>query len=61
MRHRHLVSAESAVRSPMAVDDIIARGLWHDWAMLRRWCTEQPSLLGVVERVCGMYVGDPRA
>ncbi len=61
MRHRHLVNTESAARSPMAIDDIIARGLWQDWVMLRRWCIEQPSLLGVVERVCGMHVGDPGA
>ncbi|MYH57773.1 MAG: hypothetical protein F4145_07225 [Boseongicola sp. SB0675_bin_26] len=61
MRHRHLGEADSAARSPAAIDDIIERGLWADWTMLRRWCIEQPSLLDVVERVCAMHVGDSGA
>lgn len=61
MRHRHLVDEDFARRSPTAIDDIIARGHWADWARLRRWCIEQPSLLDVVERVCGMHVSDPGA
>lgn len=61
MRHRHLVDTDSAARSPTAIDDIIERGLWADWTMLRRWCIEQPSLLDVVERVCAMHVGDSGA
>ncbi len=61
MRHRHLVDTEVAARSPTAVDDIIERGLMDDWLRLRRWCTEDPGLLDVVEQVCNMHVADPGA
>ncbi len=49
MRHRHL---DHERYSPAAIDDVIARGRWADWADLRRAIRADPSLVDRVERVC---------
>ena len=49
VRHRHL---DHARYSLAAIDDVIARGRWTDWANLRRAVRADPSLLVQVERVC---------
>ena len=49
VRHRHLNHARYSLA---AIDDVIARGRWTDWADLRRAIGADPSLLDRVERVC---------
>ena len=49
MRHRHL---DHECYSLAAIDDVIARGRWTDWADLRRAIRADPSLADRVERVC---------
>ena len=49
VRHRHLKHARYSLA---AIDDVIARGRWTDWADLRRAIRADPSLLDRVERVC---------
>ena len=49
MRHRHL---DHERYSLAAIDDVIARGRWTDWADLRRAIRADPSLVDRVERVC---------
>ena len=43
MRHRHL--DDDAGYQLAALDDIISRGLWKDWADLCQAAIEDPSLL----------------
>lgn len=49
MRHRHLNPAQP---TPAAVDDIIRRGGWRDWVMLRRAARHDPAVARRIERVC---------
>ena len=53
MRHRHL---DHERYSLAAIDDVIARGRWADWADLRRAIRADPSLVDRVERVCRVGV-----
>lgn len=58
MRHRHLNHQRFTLA---AIDDVISRGRWNDWADLRRALLADPSLMDKVERVCRPYVVDPYA
>ena len=58
MRHRHLTHQRFTLA---AIDDVIARGQWQDWADLRFAALRDRSLLEKVERVCSPYVSDPYA
>lgn len=59
MRHRHL--HDTVGYEPVAVEDIISRGLWQDWVELRQAAIDDPSLLDVIERVCQAATHDPYA
>ena len=58
MRHRHLNHEEYTLA---AIDDVIARGRWADWADLRRAVCGDLPVLDRVERVCRAYLHDPHA
>ncbi|GHU07231.1 hypothetical protein AGMMS50225_03820 [Betaproteobacteria bacterium] len=58
MLHRHLNHQRYTLA---AIDDVISRGQWRDWAKLRRMALSDRSLLDKVARVCRPYVSDPYA
>lgn len=58
MQHRHLNHQGFTLA---AIDDVIARGRWVDWAQLRHAALADPTLLERVERVCRVHVSDPYA
>jgi hypothetical protein len=58
MRHRHLNHQRFTLA---AIDDVISRGRWDDWADLRRAALADRSLLEKVERVCRAHAGEPYA
>ncbi|MDS4021496.1 MAG: hypothetical protein RKR03_13445 [Candidatus Competibacter sp.] len=58
MLHRHLNHQRFTLA---AIDDVISRGRWRDWAALRRAALADRSLLDKVERVCAPYIADPYA
>lgn len=58
MLHRHLDHQRFTLA---AIDDVISRGRWRDWAELRRAVLEDRSLLAKVERVCRPRVSDAYA
>lgn len=58
MLHRHLNHQRLTLA---AIDDVISRGQWQDWAGLRRAALLDQSLLEKVRRVCHPYAGDPYA
>lgn len=58
MLHRHLNHQRFTLA---AIDDVISRGRWHDWANLRRAALEDPSVLEKVRQVCHPRVLDPYA
>lgn len=58
MRHRHLNHERFTLA---AIDDIIARGKWGDWADLRTAALEDPALLEKIQRVCARHAHDPYA
>jgi hypothetical protein len=55
MLHRHLNHQRLTLA---AIDDIIARGRWDDWAELRRAVLSDPAILAKVERVCLLHSAD---
>jgi len=58
MLHRHINHQRFTLA---AIDDLISRGRWQDWADLRRALLDDHSLLGKIERVCRPYAADPYA
>ena len=58
MQHRHLNHQRYTLA---AIDDMISRGRWVDWADLRRALRDDEPLLDRIERVCSAYVPDPYA
>lgn len=58
MLHRHLNHQRFTLA---AIDDVISRGRWQDWAELRRAALSDRTLLDKVERVCRPYASDPYA
>jgi len=58
MLHRHL-NHESLTLA--AIEDIIARGRWSDWAELRRGVLGDSATRENVARICRARVADPYA
>ncbi|MES2979548.1 MAG: hypothetical protein V4731_14080 [Pseudomonadota bacterium] len=58
MLHRHLNHQRFTLA---AIDDVISRGRWADWAALRKAVLADPALLAKVEQVCKARVADPYA
>jgi hypothetical protein len=58
MLHRHLNHQRFTLA---AIDDLILRGQWRDWASLRLAVLQDQLLLNKVERVCRPHVADPYA
>ncbi|MDE0008988.1 MAG: hypothetical protein F4Y86_13175 [Gammaproteobacteria bacterium] len=58
MEHRHL---NHHGYTAAAVDDIISRGRWQDWADLRAAAIKDASILDPIERVCARHLDDPYA
>lgn len=58
MLHRHLNHQRFTLA---AIDDVISRGRWNDWAELRRAVLSDQALMDKVERVCAPYISDPYA
>lgn len=58
MLHRHLNHQGLTLA---AIDDVISRGRWGDWAQLRRAALADSTVLDKVERVCRAHVCDPFA
>ena len=58
MLHRHLNHQRFTLA---AIDDVISRGRWRDWADLRHAALRDRSLLEKVERICRPYAGNPYA
>ncbi|MCL2296849.1 MAG: hypothetical protein FWC38_10195 [Proteobacteria bacterium] len=58
MIHRHLNHERFTLA---AIDDVIARGRWDDWAQLRRAILEDHALLDKVDKICRSYTDDPYA
>ena len=58
MRHRHLNHDGYTLA---AIDDVIARGKWRDWADLRSAALADAALFDKIERVCAHRTADPYA
>src|SRR6218665_4207766 len=58
MLHRHLDHQRFTLA---AIDDVISRGRWREWAELRRAALSDRTLLDKVERGCRPYASDPYA
>jgi len=58
MFHRHLNHQRLTLA---AIDDVILRGRWNDWAELRQAALADRSLLDKVERICRPHASDPYA
>lgn len=58
MRHRHLNHDGYTLA---AVDDVIARGKWQDWADLRSAALADARLFDKIERICAQRIADPYA
>ncbi|PKM06727.1 MAG: hypothetical protein CVV14_11575 [Gammaproteobacteria bacterium HGW-Gammaproteobacteria-4] len=58
MLHRHLNHQRFTLA---AIDDVISRGRWSDWAELRRAVLADRSVLDKVERICRQRICDPYA
>ena len=56
--HRHLNHQDFTLA---AIDDVISRGLWRDWADLRRAALQDRSMLSKVEHICRPKLVDPYA
>lgn len=49
MKHRHLNHERYTLA---AIDDVICRGRWQDWADMRSAALEDPSLFASIRRIC---------
>jgi hypothetical protein len=58
MQHRHLNHQRLTLA---AIDDVISRGRWQDWADLRKAALDDPAVLEKVRKVCGPRISDPYA
>lgn len=56
MLHRHLNHQRFTLA---AIDDVISRGQWQDWAELRSAALADHNLLDKVMRVCQPYISNP--
>ena len=58
MQHRHLNHQRLTLA---AIDDVIARGRWQDWADLRRVVLQNLEVLQKVQHICQPRISDPYA
>lgn len=58
MLHRHLAPG---LLTLAAIDDLIVRGKWADWAALRRALLSDRIVADKVEQVCRPHISDPYA
>lgn len=58
MQHRHLNHQRYTLA---AIDDVISRGKWNDWAELRRAVLDNRQLFDKVVQVCRAHLSDPYA
>jgi hypothetical protein len=58
MEHRHLNHQRLTLA---AIDDVISRGKWNDWASLRRAVLSDVAVLAKVEQVCRSRLPDAHA
>lgn len=58
MLHRHLNHQDYTLA---AIDDVISRGRWADWAQLRQSVLSDRALLDKVENVCRPHISHPVA
>ena len=58
MQHRHLNHQSFTLA---AIDDVISRGRWQDWAELRQAVLADSTLLDKVAQVCHSHISDPYA
>lgn len=58
MEHRHLNHQRYTAA---AIDDVISRGKWRDWADLRLAALADAELLDKIEQVCRPRIADPYA
>jgi len=58
MHHRHLNHQRFTLA---AIDDVISRGRWQDWAELRLAVLADQSLLDKVAGICAHKIADPYA
>ena len=58
MQHRHLNHQQFSLP---AIDDVIARGGWNDWAELRAAALDDRDVLNKVARVCQAHTADASA
>jgi hypothetical protein len=58
MEHRHLNHTQF---TPVAIDDVIARGKRQDWEALRRALLADPSLAQRIRAVCQPRLANPYA
>ena len=58
MQHRHLNHERFTLA---AIDDMIARGKWTDWAALRRAALNERAVLEKIVRICVHQTRDPTA
>ena len=58
MDHRHLNHQRYTLA---AIDDIISRGVWQDWADLRSEMLKDRKISDKITKVCRPYISDPYA
>ena len=58
MLHRHLNHQRFTLA---AIDDVIARGQWQDWADLRLAVLQDAEIAQKVANICRVYISDPFA
>jgi len=56
MHHRHINYEDFNL---VAIDDVISRGVWKDWADLRRAALKNTALLEDIRKICLHYIADP--
>ena len=61
MQHRHLNLPPDQRFILPAIDDIIERGLWDDWAELREAALASPQIMADVAHICRWRAADPSA
>jgi hypothetical protein len=57
MQHRHLNHQDFTLA---AVDDIIRRGGWRDWVLLRRAACRDGAVLARIQRICATAATNQR-
>ena len=58
MLHRHLNHQRFTLA---AIDDVISRGQWQDWADLRLAVLQDAEISQRVDNICRVYFADPYA